>query len=713
MAKIMTRGSCGLGVVGALVMMSVAAHAADEKGKAKGKNPAVAAVSASGPKVSYDKQIRPIFQAQCQGCHQPAKAGGGYVMTAFDRMVKGGESEQPAIVPGKPGDSFLLDKITPQAGKAEMPQDKPPLSAAEIELIGRWVAQGAPDDTPQTARARYDMSHPPEYTRLPVIPALAFSPDGTLLAVAGFHEVLLWKADGSELVGRLVGLSERVESLAFSPDGQKLAVTGGRPARMGEVQVWDVAKRKLVLSVPVTYDTVYGASWSPDGTKIAFGCSDNTVRAIDAKSGQQILFMGSHSDWVLDTVFSADGSHLISVGRDMAAKLTEVATQRFVDNITSITPGALKGGLTAVARHPKRDEVIIGGSDGEPKLYRVFRQTVRVIGDDSNLIREFPPLPGRVYSVAVSSDGKRIAAGSSLDGTGEIGVYSYEFDTGYPDNIKAINQKVVTSRSPAEAAALEKYHKEGVKQIASVKVPQGGIYAVAFRPDGKVLAAAGADGVIRLLNPETGSTIKEFPAVAVKAASIAQNAPISTVPPKQEESVETEVPPKGMSIVSMEVQPKEIRLTHRFAYTQLLVTARLNSGETIDATRMVEPTLSSSIADITRSGLVRPRADGKGTLILRLAGKSAEVPVTVLGVHSAPKVDFIHDVAPVLSRVGCNSGTCHGSAQGKNGFKLSLRGYDPIFDVRALTDDQAARHVSLASPESSMMLLKPTGAVPH
>ncbi len=338
-----------------------------------------------------------------------------------------------------------------------------------------------------------------------MIPALAFSPDGSLLAVAGFHEVLLWKGDGSELVGRLVGLSERVESLAFSPDGKKLAVTGGRPARMGEVQVWDVAKRKLALSVPVTYDTVYGASWSPDGTKIAFGCVDNTVRAIDAKTGEQVLFSGSHNDWALDTVFSADGSHLMSVGRDMAAKLTEVATQRFVDNITSITPGALKGGLSAVARHPKRDEIVIGGSDGEPKLYRVFRQTVRVIGDDSNLIREFPPLPGRIYSVAVSSDGKRIAAGSSLDGKGEVSVYGYEFDTSLPPKIAAINQKVVTARSAAEAAELDKYHKEGVKQIANVKFAQGGIYAVAFRPDGKVLAAAGADGLVRLINPETGS----------------------------------------------------------------------------------------------------------------------------------------------------------------------------------------------------------------
>ncbi len=423
--------------------------------------------------------------------------------------------------------------------------------------------------------------------------------------------------------------------------------------------------------------------------------------------------MGSHSDWALDTVFSPDGNHLISVGRDMTAKLTEVATQRFVDNITSITPGALKGGLAAVARHPKRDEVIIGGSDGEPKLYRIIRQTVRVIGDDSNLIREFPALPGRIYSVAVSADGKRIAAGSSLDGAGEIGIYSYEFDTGYPDKIKAINSKVNTSRSAAEVAELDKYHKDGVKEIARVKVPQGGVYAVAFRPDGKVLAAAAADGMVRLLNPETGSSIKEFAPVTVKTSSVVQNGSVSIVPPKQETSLETEVLPQGASLSALEVQPKEVRLTNPFAYVQLLVTARLGSGETIDATRMVEASLSKAIADVGRSGLVRPRADGKATLVLRLAGKSVEIPVIVLGLHSAPKVDFVHDVAPVLSRLGCNAGTCHGSAQGKNGFKLSLRGYDPLFDVRALTDDQAARHINLASPDDSMILSKPTGAVPH
>jgi WD40 repeat protein len=691
-----------------LPFTTTATSAMDGKPGVKAKQAAPAA------RVSYDKQVRPILQAHCQGCHQPAKAGGAYVMTAFDRMLKGGESGEPAIVAGKPDESHLLELITPHGGKAEMPQNKPPLADSEIALVSQWIAQGASDDSPKNPGRRYDMEHPPEYSRLPVIPAVAFSPDGSLLAVAGFHEVLLWKADGSEPVARLVGLSERVESLAFSPDGKRLAVTGGLPSRMGEVQVWDVAKRKLQLSVSITFDTIFGVSWSPDGSKIAFGCTDNTVRAIDAKSGAQVLFLGAHNDWAQDTVFSADGSHLISVGRDMTAKLTEVATQRFIDNITSITPGALKGGLAAVARHPKRDEIVVGGSDGEPKLYRVFRQTTRVIGDDSNLIREFPSLPGRINSVAVSADGKRIAAASSLDGSsGDVAVYSYEFDTAYPANLKAIQEKVVTSRSPEENAAVEAYHKAGVKQIVRVKVAQGGVYSVAFRPDGKLLAAAGGDGMIRLINAESGAIVKEFAPVTVKTTSVAQAPAVTAVAPKQEEALETETPPVVAKLESLAVEPREIRLSNRFAYVQLLVTGRLSTGETIDATRMVEPRLSADIAQVTRSGLVRPRSDGKATLTLSAGGKKVEIPVVVLGLNSPATVDFMHDVNPILSRLGCNAGTCHGSAQGKNGFKLSLRGYDPLFDVRALVDDNASRHVNVAAPESSMMLGKPTGAVPH
>src|SRR5262249_53576588 len=144
-------------------------------------------------------------------------------------------------------------------GKAAMPKGKDPLSAKDIDIIKRWIAEGAVDDTPPSARlVAVDADHPPVYKLPPVITSVDYAPDGTLLAVAGYHEVLLWKADGSELAGRLIGQSERVQSVTFSPDGTLLAVAGGSPGRFGEIQVWNVEKRKLLLSVPMTFDTVYG-----------------------------------------------------------------------------------------------------------------------------------------------------------------------------------------------------------------------------------------------------------------------------------------------------------------------------------------------------------------------------------------------------------------------------------------------------------------------
>ena len=99
-------------------------------------------------KVSYDKDIRPIFQAHCQGCHQPAKKGGGYVMTDFSLLLKGGESEEAAIVANKPDESNLISLISKTDGAAEMPQGKKPLADSEIDLIRQWITQGAENDSP-------------------------------------------------------------------------------------------------------------------------------------------------------------------------------------------------------------------------------------------------------------------------------------------------------------------------------------------------------------------------------------------------------------------------------------------------------------------------------------------------------------------------------------------------------------------------------------
>src|SRR5687768_9983656 len=204
--------------------------------------------------VSYFRQVLPILrQKNCTGCHQPAKKGGEYVMTEFTALLAGGETGEAAIVPSKPAESNLIKQITPVNGKADMPKDGPPLTADQIALISRWIEQGAKDDTPMSNRPQYDAEHPPVYLAAPVLRSLEYSPDGTLIAVAGYHEVLLHKADGSGIASRLVGQSERIESAAFSADGKRLAVTGGSPGRFGEIQIWDIEKREMTLSLMVGY----------------------------------------------------------------------------------------------------------------------------------------------------------------------------------------------------------------------------------------------------------------------------------------------------------------------------------------------------------------------------------------------------------------------------------------------------------------------------
>ena len=675
-------------------------------------------------KISFTADVRPVLAANCFGCHQGAIVRGGYVMTDFESMVAGGESGEPAIVPGNPDESPLIDLITIHDGVAEMPPNADPVSAEDTDRIRRWIAAGAKNDYAKST-VNFSRENPPVYSRLPVVTSLDVSPDGKLLATSGFHEVLICQTPtaqqlsavdspiAADVIHRLIGISPRIESVRFSPDGTRIAVSGGSPGEFGEVQIWDVDSGVMQLSKTVSFDTVYGVNWSPDGTLVCFGCTDTTLRAIDAETGEQVLFQGAHEDWIRDTVFSVDGSRIVSVGRDMSCKLTEVGTQRFVDNITSITPGVLKGGIGSVARHPTRDEVVIGGADGIPKVYRMDRLTKRKIGDDANLIREMPKLPGRVQSVSVSADGKRIVAGSSLDGHGFVQVYSYEFDTSQPENIKAIVSKVTTQQSKEEKKALADYIKKDVKQVSDFSVEGTSIYSVDFHPKAKWFACGGSDGLVRFVETETGKLIGAISPVLPRQNQIQSMVAQWNFKDRVEPgSARPFAMPDPSELESLVVSPQTILYQRPTDYTQLVVQARYQDGSTIDVTSIAEFNCSSDAALVKR-GFVQASKTGMAEIVVEYGGLKETIPLTVALAEDAYVPDFIHDVNPVLSKLGCNAGTCHGSQGGKKGFKLSLRGYDPIYDIRSFTDDMGSRRINLASPSTSLMLMKPAGQVPH
>ncbi|MBL9128651.1 MAG: hypothetical protein JNL97_13435, partial [Verrucomicrobiales bacterium] len=677
--------------------------------------------------VSFHKQVRPLLEAHCQGCHQPAKAKGGYVLTEFERLLLPGDSTKKPVVAGDPVGSHLLALVTPSQGEAEMPKGRPPLAEHEVAVLRRWIAEGAHDDSPKSALRTYDASHPPSYSRPPVINAIDYSPDGELLAVAGFHEVLVHRADGNGLVARLVGLSERVQSVRFSPDGHFLAVAGGNPSRLGEIQIWDVPTRELKVSVPVGHDTVYGVKWSPDGRLVAFGCPDKTVRAIEAATGKQVLQQMAHEDWVLDTVFSTNGTHVVSVGRDMTAKLTEVATQRFVDNLTSITPGALRGGLQSVARHPHREEVLVGGADGVPQIYQMFRQAARKIGDNAALLRRFPAMEGRIFGVDYSPDGNLVAACAALDGHGAVHLYAARFDPKIPDVLLKAYEKTSGEYTREEREAIEKFTTADIQALHRIPFPAAPVYCVRFSPDGRHLAAGTGTGIVLVYDTQDGTLTRVFSvapeadAESTPATTLAATPPPSSTPAPSPASAPSPSLPAGLppiepavlEAVELVVEPAVLRAADRNEQPQLLVHAKTKDGDLVDVTRQARYDLDPALGTISARGRFVPAAHGKGVLRVQAAGSTREIEVDLSSFVPEYRSDFVRDVNPVLSLLGCNAGTCHGAREGKMGFKLSLRGYDPIFDVRALTDDLAARRINFASPDESLMLLKTTGSIPH
>ena len=427
--------------------------------------------------VSYHSQIVPILKRSCQGCHHPGDPNGGLIVTTYTDLKQGGMAGDATIIPGKPDDSLIIELIS--GDEPAMPQNMEPLSAEEVELFRRWILEGAHDDTPAEVDDMGEGNYP-TYTVPPVVSAIAYSPDGITLAISGFREVLLYDTVNFELKARLVGKAHRIQSLTYSADGKILGVAAGSPAQFGEVQLWDTATNTLIKIIRSSYDTIYGLSFSPDASRVAFGCSDQTVRVLSVEDEKELVKFDNHSDWVFGTVFSTDGSHFVSAGRDTALKLVEVNTGSFVDDINSSNKGY--GEINTIARHPTEDQVLNGGEDRIPRLYRIFREIRRDVGNtDFNLIRAFEAQAGSIEAVAFSPDGQRVAIGSAA---GEVRIYNV-----------ADGKRLATTYGDAVA-----------------------VFAVSFHSDGKQVAAGGFDGKIRVFDTASGKLLNAFMSVPIEPA---------------------------------------------------------------------------------------------------------------------------------------------------------------------------------------------------
>lgn len=165
----------------------------------------------------------------------------------------------------------------------------------------------------------------------------------------------------------------------------------------------------------------------------------------------------------------------------------------------------------------------------------------------------------------------------------------------------------------------------------------------------------------------------------------------------------------------LRVVPASILLTGASDRQRLLVTtAGTDPASSPDLTRASHfESLDPEVIHVSPGGIVIATGEGQGVVVVRHGEHSARVEITVRDHRDPPPPTLEDDVIPVLTRTSCNSGPCHGKARGQNGFQLSLLGFDPDFDYRALAQEGRGRRIFPSDPERSLLLLKPLGAVPH
>lgn len=170
---------------------------------------------------------------------------------------------------------------------------------------------------------------------------------------------------------------------------------------------------------------------------------------------------------------------------------------------------------------------------------------------------------------------------------------------------------------------------------------------------------------------------------------------------------------KNRHLVQLAILPENIVLSGANSRQQVLITGHYSDGSLQDVTHSAKLRVDHSEQVKLSGSVLQGLADGAATLITESEGKTASIKIQVKNATVTPPLSFRNEVMAVLSKTGCNAGTCHGNFNGKNGFRLSLRGQDPDFDLDSLTRDTSGRRLNVFDPPSSLFLQKPTGQLPH
>ncbi len=172
--------------------------------------------------------------------------------------------------------------------------------------------------------------------------------------------------------------------------------------------------------------------------------------------------------------------------------------------------------------------------------------------------------------------------------------------------------------------------------------------------------------------------------------------------------------PPTATLVKLMTYPAEIELSGPRDEQRIGVLGAFADGRSWELTSSAKYTIANTkIAEVDATGIVRPVGDGQTTVTIESNGKSQTIPVKVAKAAADIPVSFTREIVPILTRAGCNQGACHGAQHGRGGFKLSLLGFDPLFDHAQIVQSAEGRRVVLSDPERSILIMKPALLMEH